>query len=72
MIKFPRAFMRSSELQKLGLPEELLQRAYADKNQGFAMKINPIKANSPLVFETQGLAEWLSRQIDAQVRGMER
>lgn len=72
MIKFPKAFMRASELMEMGIPAELITRAYGDKNQKFAMKINPAKRNSPLIMETAGFAEWMARQIDAQVRGMER
>ena len=72
MIKFPKPFMRASELKKMGIPEELILRAYGDKNQKFAMKINPAKQNSPLVVETEGFAEWMARQIDAQTKGLER
>ena len=72
MVKFPKPFMRASELKKMGIPEELILRAYGDKNQKFAMKINPAKRNSPLLLDTAGFAEWLARQIDAQVTGMER
>ena len=43
-----------------------------NKNQKFAMKINPAKRNSPILLDTAGFAEWMARQIDAQVKGMER
>lgn len=72
MIKFPKAFMRASELMEMGIPAELITRAYGDKNQKFAMKINPAKRNSPIIMETAGFAEWMARQIDAQVKGIER
>lgn len=72
MIKFPKAFMRASELVEMGIPAELIARAYGDRNQTFAMKINPAKKNSPLILETAGFAEWMARQIDAQVKGLER
>ena len=72
MIKFPKPFMRASELIKMGIPSELIERAYGDKNQKFCMKINPAKRNSPLLLDTAGFAEWMARQIDAQVKGMER
>ena len=72
MIKFPKAFMRASELVEMGIPSELIMRAYGDKNQKFCMKINPAKRNSPLLLDTAGFAEWLARQIDAQVKGLER
>lgn len=72
MIEFPRPFMRASELKEMGIPEELVLRAYGDKNQSFCMKINPAKKNSPLLVETGSFARWMERQIDAQVKGMER
>lgn len=71
-IKFPRPFMRASELKKMGIPEELIARAYGDRNQKFVMKINPAKKNSPIIVETAGFAEWMERQIAAQTKGMER
>ena len=72
MIKFPKPFMRASELIEMGIPSELITRAYGDRNQKFAMKINPAKRNSPIVLDTAGFAEWMARQIDAQVKGMEK
>lgn len=71
-IKFPKPFMRATELKKMGIPEELIFRAYGDRNQRFIMKLNPAKKNSPLIVETEGFADWMTRQIDAQTKGMER
>lgn len=72
MIKFPKPIMRFSELLEMGFPEELLRRAYGDKNQTFATKINPAHKRSPIVFDTTGFAVWWKNQIDAQVRSMPR
>ena len=40
---FPKPFMKLSELKELGLPEEMLMRAYRDKTQTFAAKISKDK-----------------------------
>ena len=40
-MEFPKPIMRMSELVNMGFPEEYLLRAYRDKNQTFASKINP-------------------------------
>ena len=71
-MEFPKPIMRMSELMEMGFPEECLLRAYRDKNQTFASKINPAKSNSPIIFDTAGLEKWWSRQISAQVRAMPR
>lgn len=71
-MNFPTRFMRLTELTAMGLPKTLLRRAYGDRGQRFAMKIHPEKTNSPIVFDTDGLAKWLERDIAAQVAGMER
>lgn len=71
-IKFPKPWMRATELKTMGIPEELIARAYGDRNQTFMMKINPAKKNSPIIVDTAGFAEWMARQIAAQTKGMER
>ena len=37
-MKFPKPIMRTSELVKMGFPEEFLRRAYGDKNERFCTK----------------------------------
>lgn len=69
---FPKPFMKLSELMRMGLPEELLLRAYRDKTQTFATRVNPAAGRSHIVFETAGLAEWWNRQVSACVKGMPR
>ena len=71
-MEFPKPIMRMSELMEMGFPEECLLRAYRDKNQTFASKINPAKSNSPIIFVTAGLEKWWSRQISTQVKAMMR
>ena len=71
-MKFPKKFMYTSELQKLGLSRRILRRAYGDKNQRFAFKISPEKKTSAICYDTDGLAEWFERNISAEVKGMQR
>ena len=71
-MKFPKPFMRFSELQRLGIPPELLRMAYGDRNQRFAMKLHPEKPNSTIIYDTSGLAEWMHQNIENQAKGMMR
>lgn len=56
-MRFPKPFMKGSELQKMGICPELLRMAYGDKTQRFAMKLHPEKSNSVILYDTAGLAE---------------
>lgn len=69
-MRFPKPFMKGSELQKMGICPELLRMAYGDKTQRFAMKLHPEKSNSTILFNTAGLAEWMEKHIENQMRGM--
>lgn len=71
-MEFPKKFMRSGELRALGLSKELLRRAYGDSKQRFATKVNPAKRTSAIIYDTDGLKEWIEREIKAQLAGMER
>ena len=72
MLEFPKTIMKMSELQKMGFPETYLKRAYGDKNQTFASKMNPALTKSPIIFDTAGFKIWWEKQIEAQVRSMPR
>lgn len=63
---FPKKIMRMSELKDMGFPEEYLLRAYRSIGQTFATKLNPYKQNSPIIFDTVGLNEWMQKEIRAQ------
>ena len=71
-MKFPKPIMRTSELIKMGFPEEFLRRAYGDKNQRFATKLDPMKSNSPIIYDTEGLWIWWQKQIELQTKTMQR
>lgn len=72
MVEFPKPIMRMNELAAMGFPEEYLRRAYGDRNQNFATKMNSAKANSPILFDTDGFRQWWLKQIDTQVKSMPR
>lgn len=72
MIEFPKPIMKTAELVKMGFPEEMLRRAYGDKNQTFASKINPACKNSAIVFDTHGFGIWWKNQVSAQVKAIPR
>ena len=69
---FPKPFMKGSELQKMGICPELLRMAYGDPGQRFAMKLHPEKPNSTILYETAGLAEWMVKHVENQMKGMQR
>lgn len=71
MMKYPKKIMRKSELIKLGFPEALLDRAYRHRGQTFAMKLNPLKTNSVIVFDTEGFEEWRLEQIKLEQKSMQ-
>ena len=71
-MKFPKPIMRTSELVKMGFPEEFLRRAYGDKNQRFATKLDPMKSNSPITYDTEGLWIWWQKQVELQTKTMQR
>lgn len=63
-MKYPKPIMRKTELMKqLGFPEELLDRAYRQKGQDFAQKINPAKRGSPIIFDTAKFEKWRMEQL---------
>ena len=69
---YPRPFMRLQELNKMGLPKEVLFEAYRSKGQTFAQKINPLKPNSPIIFDTAGFEKWRIDRCKAENAGIPR
>ena len=67
MFEFPKQRMRLRELVAMGLSERELENAYRSRGQRFAHKMTPGKKNSPIVFDTNGLAKYfenLARRED--------
>ena len=60
-MRYPKLVMRQSELLKEGFPEEFLRRAY--KAGGIAWKLDPTRANSPILYDTQALEKYRIDQM---------
>jgi hypothetical protein len=66
---YPKPYMKRRELVRMGIPGEMLDRAYRSKGQRFAQKMNPAKVNSPILFETEGFERWRIKQMNIEQRG---
>ena len=62
-MNYPAKVMKISELMKMGFPREFLMTAYRSRNQTFAWKMDATKSNSPILFDTEGLEEYIKKQI---------
>lgn len=67
---YPKPYMRKRELVRMGIPSEMLDRAYRSKGQRFAQKIDPTKSNSPILFDTDGFERWRMKQMNIEQRAM--
>lgn len=65
-MEYPKQVMKITELTELGFPKEWLMKAYRNKSQNFAWKIDMTKRNSPIVFDTKGLEEYRLKMINAE------
>lgn len=72
VLEYPKPLMKTSELKAMGFPEEFLMVAYCAPDNDFATKINPMKKNSSIIYETAGFEAWRQKQIKMQVRSMQR
>lgn len=63
-MNYPKKVMRKNELMDMGFPEEFLLRASVEKTDRIAWKVNPVKRNSPLLFDTEALEKWRLRQAE--------
>lgn len=68
-ITYPKAIMSRTELEAIGIPRTLLERAYADPRQDFAHKLNPTKKHSKIIFLTEGFEAWRLKQADVERKG---
>lgn len=69
---FPQPIMRLKPLTEMGIPEATLMRIYRTRGQTVAKKINPGVRNSPIIFDTDRLAEYLDREQQAENRAIQR
>ncbi len=60
-MNYPKKIMRWNELLKMGMPKEILKRAYDSKDL-IGWKINPSAKNSPIVFDTEALDKFIAQQ----------
>ena len=58
--------MSRTELEGLGIPRTLLERAYEDPKQTFAQKLNPSKKHSKIIFMTEGFEAWRMKQAELE------
>uniref|UniRef100_A0AAU8AYN5 UBA domain-containing protein n=1 Tax=Dulem virus 35 TaxID=3145753 RepID=A0AAU8AYN5_9CAUD len=71
-MEYPKPVMKLTELMEMGFPKEFLMTAYRSTGNNFATKINPMKANSAIIFDTQKFDAWNQKQIAAQVKAIPR
>lgn len=65
-MEYPRQIMKISELCEMGFPKEMLMEIFRNPRQNFARKMNPLRRNSHIIFETEGLNKWLNEDIKLQ------
>lgn len=71
-MRFPKPVMKTAELVRMGFSPEYLRRAYGSPGQQFASKINPLKSNSAILFDTEGFERWRVQDIENQMKGLQR
>ena len=69
-MEYPRAMMKLSQMRdELGIPEGTLREAYYTPGQTFARKMNPLKKNSPIIFDTKAFENWWTNRAKAAQAG---
>lgn len=72
-MNFPRELMRITEIEReCKVSRKLLLQAYLTPGQNFAFKMNPLKSNSPIVFQTDGLKKWMDKRPEVEQRARRR
>ena len=71
-MKYPKKIMKLSELTELGYKKEYLMNCYRTKGQRFAQKQNPLKGNSPIIFDTEQFEKWRLKQLIAENKSIKR
>lgn len=69
-MEYPKQIMSKPELERMGFPRAFLEKAYKDKSQDFAQKINPGKKTSTVIFETEGFERWRMQQLEMEKKSM--
>lgn len=71
-MEYPKQIMKVSELKEMGFPEKFLMIAYLTKGQTFAQKLNTVKKNSPIIFDTEGFEKWRLNRLAAENKALPR
>ena len=71
-MQYAKPMMRTAELIRMGFSPEYLRRAYGTPGQRFASKINPLKSNSAILFDTEEFEKWRVKDIENQMKGLTR
>ena len=72
-MKFPKPIMRKNELvREMGMSERKLEAIYRTHGQTVAKKLNPGVRNSPIIYDTERLAEYLDREQQAENKAIQR
>lgn len=71
-MQYEKPMMRTAELIRMGFSPEYLRRAYGTPGQRFATKINPLKQNSAILFDTAEFERWRISDIEIQTKGLRR
>lgn len=61
--------VRKRELLRQGYPPGFLDRAFRARGQRFAWKMNPLKKNSPILFDVDGFEKWKEKQVKGGYHG---
>ncbi len=68
---YPSPIMRKNDLIRMGIPRSVLNDAYYEKGQRFASKQNPMKRNSPILYDTEKFDAWLRKRISLGAKSRE-
>lgn len=72
-MNFPKKIMRKNELvREMGMSERKLEAIYRTRGQTVAKKLNPGVRNSPIIFDTDRLAEYLDREQQTENKAIQR
>lgn len=69
-MNYPKLLMSRNELINFGISRTELEIAYLAPGQTFAKKVNPLKKNSPIKYDTEGFEKWRQKEIVHQQRAI--
>ena len=63
-MNYPEKVMRLRALARyINCTDEYLLQAFHTPGQTFAWQMNPLKRNSPILFDTEGFEKWRLKQV---------